>query len=225
MAKVINLTKFNLIMLSFFAFFATVESKGGDIDAAIEKRNQAQNDYYTELKKLGRNATPAQKDEVRARTILSATFDLVDSVHRSEVDHSKQTRKAIHDSYQAKFSGQEIPKWVTDPRSKMPPKDGVNSDSKKGDTSKNLKNEKSQKKIEKETTSPEAKPSGTPARKEKSTSERESITLDGSKVPKEIEFKNSNSLLDEKSQELPARDPKGLDGSKVPAEIEFPKAN
>jgi len=157
-------------IVALVLLFPELSSADGstDVNRALDRLNKAHNDYYRELVRLGPNPSADQIKDLEMKTTLPARVDWISSIRAVEQKVEKDTRKAIYDSMKKAVGEALIPSWLLDP-SKKP---------KQTNTARNAP-------------PPAVKSAGTSGLKViDSGPSRPVLILDGSKIPKEIEFKS-----------------------------------
>ena len=149
-----------LLLLVSFPLLS-LPAKAGAMEG-YEKESRAHNEYYDGMKRLGPKATKEQRNALREKTVQSATIEKNNGILKAWEAEDKKTRQHIYDKLKKKIGAKLIPSWVMDP----------GSGSKKGKSG---------------GTSGSGASQGTTVAPTP-TYKREEVILDGSGVPKEIEF-------------------------------------
>lgn len=156
-----------LILLILFNFlFMTQDIFGIELDEALSLKAKAYNDYYDGLKILGPNPTPEKVKELRERTIQPAQSTLETTKNDIIVRTIKKTTSEIYSKVINYLNSKHIP---ISNKIKLQGKLSVSPSS-----------------------PPEANPSGKSQIQSNNplpnTPPREELVLDGSNIPKELEF-------------------------------------
>jgi hypothetical protein len=150
-------------LLALASFGAMPGAFGGSAMDAYEASSKAHNDYARELSRLGPKRTPEQMKDARSKLIVPAAVQNSQAATKIYTEQESKTRQHIFDKLKKKIGSKLVPSWVLNPGTKG------------------------------KTTASSGKDPGGTGTTTKSTGtsnsyKRDEVVIDGSNVPKEIEF-------------------------------------
>jgi hypothetical protein len=150
---------------------------------AHQKQVQAQEDYYRGLRNLGLNANPGQRQQLFQDTMFQAQSGWVGAVNKYAAQRQKEIRQLVFDSLKKFFPAAFLPKSILDPYS-----------------AKGIKGTKANR-----SNSGKLAPAhgGSSAYSPDTSPINTGPVLDGSNIPKEIEFPGKKKIQNKPAPLLP----------------------
>jgi gas vesicle protein len=139
-------------------------ARAGEVQDSYDRLNKAYSDYYKGVRSLGRDPSQQQKDEVAKKVLVPAQVDFGNAVGKKISTTEQDARRKSFDYLKAKLLGAILPKWILHPGEKG-----------------------------KETAASGKGSSTAPIKPTVPAQHKEDVILDGSNIPKEIEFPGGKS--------------------------------